>query len=81
MTTNECVCRTIVTNRVGTIYVPVKTVDRGTVLKAVHRFALDCPIHGIESDRREEPVVSEAIDPAKERRDKRRAKRKRKENR
>lgn len=58
----ECVCRTIVTNRIGTIAVPPKNPGEKW---SQFRFALDCPVHGIKSDRSEEPVLSIAEDDMK----------------
>lgn len=51
---SECVCGSIITNRVGTVVHP----HHGEL----YRFALDCPIHGIESDRAEPIVLKEDLD-------------------
>ena len=48
---SECVCGSIITNRVGI----VEHHHHGEL----YRFALDCPIHGIESDRAEPIVLKE----------------------
>lgn len=76
----SCVCATIVTNRVGVVGHP----DRGVL----YRFALDCPVHGIVSDRSEEIILKEDLDHmseaelrahfARERRDKRKKRNERK---
>lgn len=80
----DCVCASIVTDRIGVIAHPVRGV--------LFRFALDCPVHGIESDRAEEIILKEDLDGmsaaeikahfARQRRDKRKnAHEKRKQNR
>lgn len=80
----NCVCASIVTDRVGTVAHP----NHGVL----YRFALDCPVHGIKSDRAEEILLKEDLDGmseaeikahfARQRRDKRKkANEKRKQNR
>lgn len=80
----ECVCASIITTRIGIVAHP----DKGIL----YRFALDCPVHGINSDRAEEILLKEDLENmseaeikahfARERRDKRkRANEKRKQNR
>lgn len=51
---SECVCGSIITNRVGTVAHP----KHGEL----YRFALDCPVHGIESDRAEPIILKETLD-------------------
>lgn len=61
-TTNVCICRGAVTDRVGEIHVPV-TVGDVAGFKLHSRFHLDCPVHGIRvlegTDRKpkEAPIV------------------------
>ena len=49
----DCVCASIVTDRVGTVVHPVHGL--------LYRFALDCPVHGIQSDRSEAPMLKEDL--------------------
>lgn len=51
---SECVCGSIITNRVGIVEHPYHGI--------LYRFALDCPVHGIESDRAEPIVLKEDLD-------------------
>lgn len=51
---SECICGSIVTNRIGMVEHP-----RHGLL---YRFALDCPVHGITSDRAEEIVLKQDLD-------------------
>lgn len=50
----SCVCASIITDRIGVVEHP-----RHGVL---YRFALDCPVHGIESDRAEEIILKDDLD-------------------
>lgn len=51
---SECVCGSIITNRVGLVVHPK--------YGELYRFALDCPVHGIESDRAEPIILKEDLD-------------------
>ena len=81
---SNCVCGSIITDRVGVVAHPRQGV--------LYRFALDCPVHGIESDRAEPIILKDTFDGmseaeikahhARARRDKRKkANEKRKQNR
>lgn len=46
----ECICQSSPARRIGIIYVPTGDDNQ---FKVAWRFALNCPVHGIESDRNE----------------------------